>query len=96
MTTIHVTQEDIEGAHRCNSSKCIIARALERTTGVPYGVSVVNPCDNEQQWYARLNNTQVVYLPFIAGEAARLFDCGVHIAPFSFDIDLDNLHDYPI
>lgn len=84
MTTINVTQQDIDSGIRGDCSLCPVAR----------GVSRVFPCEtNVANYYMYVRDQsegrwRQAKLPDIAWAFITAFDAGLGVSPFSFEVDL--------
>ncbi len=85
MTTIEVTQDDIDHGTRGSCNTCPVARAIKRATGFHNLVSARNVLAYNRE---RSTRPTAVNLPIEALRFINDFDCHHPVQPFSFELDL--------
>jgi len=79
---IEVTEEDIEKGVAWDCSLCLIALALHRETGKKWEVFRSSARTVDGQW---------IDLPTRAQKFIVVFDVGVNMNPFSFEVDYEEV-----
>ena len=84
--TIQVSQEDMDGGERGHPANCMMARAIQRQTGIPCLVSHVGM----EVWVDK--RTKVLHeWPGEITAKIRAWDNGFDVEPFSFPLDIPEL-----
>lgn len=85
---VNVTQEDIDGARKCDSTNCAVAKAILHAD-IPQMKSVaVGPIIG----YVYLEDDRDLFfrLPAEVALFIRHFDQGKRVEPFSFELELES------
>jgi hypothetical protein len=87
LTTIHVTETDIQNGKEGDCALCPIALSLKRYIDERYSVFVHDDSASMAS-FERLDMIPPIPLPQEAKAFIKAFDCFLPVAPFSFQLDI--------